>query len=356
MADVVNLDAVHAALKATKLLRCGVRDLFRTLAEGPLPSAVRELDDGGDNGLDRALATEVQSVVTSINARIRDLESACTLIAPPVASGASINLGHSALLAQDPVWERTPLYSSLVSAYRRSDRMHDHASHVIQILNANTLKRSASQMYAMARARHPGPHSLSRRPVYTPAQVDNFCQQLQRMIGPDIHMEIMRPFGAPAVLKVTLDRVLQSVIVMRGPCIEWVLVKGFHEDFFTENGKLDIWTPSRYIVFQKITDHANAAMLHFVHCVHPDLAVKSYVVSRAITFPDLLSLMILFSSDVAAQLQWTLFEELQKVRAATAGQFASHMARRPESGTLSRTLSPLTHDQDQDKYHSAAFE
>lgn len=273
MADAVNLDAVHAALKATKLLRGGVRDLFRTLAEGPLPAAVRECDDGEE----RALVTEVQSTVNSINARIRELESACTLISQP---GASISLGHSALLAQDPAWERTPLYSALVSAYRWSDRMHEHSSHVVQILSANMLKRSASQMSAMgpARARSLSTHPY-RRPVYTPVQVDSFCQQLQRIFGPDIHMEVLRPFGAPAVLKVTLDRVLQSVIVLRGPCIEWVLVKGFQEDFYSDSGKLDIWTPSRYQVFQKITDHANAAMLHFVHYVHHEVAVKSFVVS-----------------------------------------------------------------------------
>lgn len=235
---------------------------------------------------DRALVTEVQAAVNSINARIRDLESACTLISPPAGPGgapsANISLGHSALLGQDPAWERTPLYSSLVSAYRWSDRMHDHSSHVVQILNANMLKRSANQVSAIgpARARALSIHPY-RRPVYSAAQVDSFCQQLQRMLGPDIHMEVLRPFGAPAVLKVTLDRVLQSVIVLRGPCIEWVLVKGCQEDFFDDNGKLDIWTPSRYQVFQKITDHANAAMLHFVHCLHPDLAVKSYVVSVA---------------------------------------------------------------------------
>jgi mediator of RNA polymerase II transcription subunit 27 len=283
MADLINFDAVHAALKSTKLLRAGVRDLFRTLAEGPLPSAVRECDDGDDTALDRVMVTEVQSVVTGINQRIRELESACTLIAPPGGSSTNTILGNSGLVGQDPVWERTPLYSSLVSAYRWSDRMHEHASHVVQILNANMLKRSAHQVTAIGpiRTRAHSTHPF-RRPVYTPAQVDSFCQQLQRMlIGTDIHMEVLRPFGAPAVLKVTLDRVLQSVIVLRGPCIEWVLVKGFNEDFLNENGKLDIWTPSRYQVFQKITDHANAAMLHFVHYVHPDLAVKSYVVSVA---------------------------------------------------------------------------
>ena len=295
MADVLNFDAVHAALKATKLLRGGVRDLFRTLAEGPLPAAVRECEDGDEMAQDRALVTEVQAVVSSINARIRELESACTLISPPGAQSANISLGHSALLAQDPAYERTALYSALVSAYRWSDRMHDHSSHVVQILNANMLKRSANQVSAIgpARARALSTHPF-RRPVYSPAQVDSFCQQLQRMIGPDIHMEVLRPFGAPAVLKVTLDRVLQSVIVLRGPCIEWVLVKGFQEDFYNDSGKLDIWTPSRYQVFQKITDHANAAMLHFVHYVHPDLAVKSYVVSvmhDALSFLSLMNIL-----------------------------------------------------------------
>lgn len=280
MADTINFDAVQAALKATKLLRRSVRDLFGTLSEGPAPAVVREISDGDETTPDQILLTEIQSIVNNINARIRDLESASTLLT--LAPTGNISLGHSALLAQDPAWERTSLYSSLVSAYRWSERVHEHSTHVVQVLNANMLKRSANQVLGIGavRARNLTTHPY-RRPVYSPAEVDAFCEKLQRMFaenGP--RMEILRPFGAPAVLKVTLDRVLQSVIVLRGASIERVLVRGFSEDMTCENGRLDIWTPSRYKVFQKITDHANAAMLHYVHCVHPELAVKSYIVSN----------------------------------------------------------------------------
>merc|ERR1712179_879702 len=39
----------------------------------------------------------------------------------------------------------------------------------------------------------------------------------------------------------------------------------------------DIWGESRYQVFQRITENANAAMLHFQSPIYPELAVKSFM-------------------------------------------------------------------------------
>lgn len=93
----------------------------------------------------------------------------------------------------------------------------------------------------------------------------------------DIKVELIRPYGAPTVLKITLDRVLKAVAVLRGLIIEWVQIKAFNEEFTDIEDKLDIWTESRYEVFRKITDHANSAMLHFSSPLHPDLALKSFI-------------------------------------------------------------------------------
>jgi hypothetical protein len=62
--------------------------------------------------------------------------------------------------------------------------------------------------------------------------------------------------------------------------IEWVQVKGFNEEFVNDNGQLDLWSESRYQVFRKITENANAAMLHFYSPTLPDLAVRSFMVNR----------------------------------------------------------------------------
>lgn len=271
MMSEVNLDAVQSGLKATRLLRGSVRDLIKLLSDGPTSVSC------DDNESEQALKDEVQNTINNINARIRELETQCTLLVHPGCS-ANINLGNSSLLAHDPAWERSPLYSSLLSSYRWSDRVIEHAAHVLQILNANSLKKNSGQIPGVNR--RPMSAVPFKKPVYSMAQVDQFCSILQRSFSQmGMHIELHRPFGVPAVLKVTLDRVLKAVIVLRGASIEWVMVKGYHEDFFSDEGKMDIWTQSRYLVFQKITDNANAAMLHFVHSQHPDLAVRSFVVS-----------------------------------------------------------------------------
>lgn len=268
MADSINLDAVHAGIKATKLLRAAVRDLYKTLCEGP---NIPYVNDSNDDVQDKVLS-ELQLAISQINNRVRDLESACTMLSS--SQNTSISLGNSGLLAQDPAWERSPLYSSLISSYRWSDRVSEQAAYAYTNLSQNSLKRSFNQGFSGLRHNR---SILPRRPVYLPAQYENLVINLRRML-PDMHIDIILPFGSPTYLRITLDRVLKAVVVLRSAYIEWVMVKAFTEDFDKEDGTVDIWTESRYEVFRKITDHANAAMLHFVHNTHPDVAVRSFMV------------------------------------------------------------------------------
>jgi len=60
--------------------------------------------------------------------------------------------------------------------------------------------------------------------------------------------------------------------------IEWVIVKGFNEHINPNSLQQELWQESRYYVFRKITDHANAAMLHFSSPTLPDLSVRSFMV------------------------------------------------------------------------------
>lgn len=272
MADI-NLDvAVQAGLKATKVLRSCVRDLFRTLSEGSATVSATNGNVDTVDGNEKTFVNDLQTAVTNINNKIRELESACTLFGHHSVQ-VNVSLGNTALIGQDPAWERTNIYTSMISTYRCSDRLTEHASHASAILHQNSLKRASSSPIGPGRAR-----IVRRNPVYTVPQVDNICIHLQRLFA-DMKIEILRPFNAPAVLKITLDRVLKAVVLLRGAVIEWVLIKGFHEDFIGEDGKIDIWSESRYQVFRKVTDHANAAMLHFYSPVHSDLALRSFVVS-----------------------------------------------------------------------------
>ncbi|XP_075026695.1 mediator of RNA polymerase II transcription subunit 27 isoform X7 [Calonectris borealis] len=77
--------------------------------------------------------------------------------------------------------------------------------------------------------------------------------------------------------KVTLGKVLKVIVVMRSLFIDRTIVKGYNENVYTEDGKLDIWSKSNYQVFQKVTDHATTALLHYQLPQMPDVVVRSFM-------------------------------------------------------------------------------
>ncbi|XP_074599946.1 mediator complex subunit 27 [Brevipalpus obovatus] len=277
-----NLKAIGAAMKAVKLLRSTMNDLFKCLVDGP---GYKSTSDSNESA-DKQFLSDVQQLINSVNTRIRELETSSNLMSHGMSTATNLSLGNTAHLGQDPAYDRTTLYSSLISSYRWNDKMQEYATNAHQLLSQNLLKRSQHAPNPMApRPRGPGT-PITHRPLIghniPDAQIDGFLQALQRpdyiqRTFADLQIEVMRPFGAPAILKVTCERVLRAIILLRGVVIEWVLIKGLSENFEDEDGKLDIWSESRYEVFRKITDHANSAMLYFVAPFHVDLGIRSFL-------------------------------------------------------------------------------
>ena len=137
MSEGVNLEAVSASLKAVKVLRTSVRDLFKLLSEGE----ISHQNQNKNESKEQLFLDEVKSLIENISSKTRELESSCTLLAHPSVP-LSINLGNTGLLGQDPAFERTNLYSSLIASYRWNDKLHEYASHTYTILTANSLKRT----------------------------------------------------------------------------------------------------------------------------------------------------------------------------------------------------------------------
>lgn len=88
-------------------------------------------------------------------------------------------------------------------------------------------------------------------------------------------VSVSRPFASNAVLHITLGHVMKAVVAFKGLMIERVVVKGYGET-------MDLWTESRHKVFQKVTENAQAAMLHFYSPALPELAVRSFLVSLSL--------------------------------------------------------------------------
>ena len=219
------------------------------------------------------------------------METACTLLQ---SWSSSIDLGNTTYVGQDPNYDKTSLYPDMIISYRWLDNIQEYSCFASQTLQNNFTKRTS-----FIKNRHRNRYIHNNHNT-APSQVDYFVSTLQRSMI-DMSIEVVRPFGIFSVLKIVLDRCLRAVLVLRGYIIEWVLVKGFDETFYEMNSdnlnklerrhsqiinsstdqnncKLDIWTPSRYHIFRVITDHANAAILHFYAPLQMESAIKAYMV------------------------------------------------------------------------------
>ncbi|XP_029533344.1 mediator of RNA polymerase II transcription subunit 27 isoform X1 [Oncorhynchus nerka] len=268
----VNLEAFSQAISAIQALRSSVTRVFDSLKDGMKNKETLE-------GREKVFITEFQDNLQSVNRDLNELERLSTLVGRPSESHP---LHNSGLLSLDPVQDKTPLYSQLLQAYKWSNKLQYHAGLASSLLNQQSLKRSANQMGASAKRRpkvQPSTLVLPPQQKWTFSSsryVDDVISRIGRMF-PDMSIELFRPNGTSAVLLVTLGKVLKTIVVMRSLFIDRTIVRGFNENVYSEDGKLDIWSKSNYQVFQKVTDHATTALLHYQLPQMPDVVVRSFM-------------------------------------------------------------------------------
>ncbi|KAF8796716.1 Mediator of RNA polymerase II transcription like protein [Argiope bruennichi] len=247
MVDVgINIDALQSGLKAVRALRSTVLEVFKFLGDGATAAY-------GDEEREKFI-NEVQATLANVKIRMRELETAGTLLGSP---NPPLNLGNSGLLSQDPAYEKTPLYSELIKSHRWFDKVYELSTHATSIFSQNSLKRA-----------HFSPLTPSKQLRTKPTGHN---------LPPQINASSFANVKSVMQFLVSVARTLKALIMLRGLIIDWVIVKGYNEDFYTDNDKLDMWSGSRYLVFQKVTEHANAAMLHFYSPNLPELAVRSFL-------------------------------------------------------------------------------
>nr|XP_058927462.1 mediator of RNA polymerase II transcription subunit 27 isoform X2 [Kogia breviceps] len=268
MADVlsvgVNLEAFAQAISAIQALRSSVSRVFDCLKDGMRNKETLE-------GREKAFIAHFQDNLHSVNRDLNELERLSNLVGKPSENHP---LHNSGLLSLDPVQDKTPLYSQLLQAYKWSNKLQYHAGLASGLLNQQSLKRSANQMGVSAKRR---PKAQPTTLVLPPQYVDDVISRIDRMF-PEMSIHLSRPNGTSAMLLVTLGKVLKVIVVMRSLFIDRTIVKGFNENVYTEDGKLDIWSKSNYQVFQKVTDHATTALLHYQLPQMPDVVVRSFMI------------------------------------------------------------------------------
>jgi mediator of RNA polymerase II transcription subunit 27 len=306
----------------------------------------------------------VDQMISSITNIIRGLDHDVSIL---MQNAALINTGESVHLGMDSSLEKHNLYMDLCSSYKTLSKLHDYSAHCHALLHQQSLKRvhkrldaqmsnqqqsvsvsslQQSQQSSLAAARSESVVATFNPYIYKicPSKVTSMLENLLKHCE---HLEgsYSQPFGvSTGVLHVSINKVLKAILLMRGIVIDAVIVKAYHESFSNKASKvgsaasllaacaydqstsnnmssvnqfadldideIDLWSESKYNVFRRLTHQANAAVLHFQYPTLPELAVKTFLVSRIRCLFQLLSHIYIYGGKMFRWASFTLQRRL----------------------------------------------
>ncbi|XP_054770210.1 mediator of RNA polymerase II transcription subunit 27-like [Lytechinus pictus] len=257
---VENANYLNRAILTTQKLRISVSKTFNHMKDG-----IKVSKD--EHGAPKSFASQLQEDLFLINESFVELEKLTNAVR---RQREAETIGNTGSLSMDPITDKTPLYPKALETYKWATRLREHSSFAHTFLNSSSIKRSSGSGGSPAKRRKTAPTNLN---ISTQA-VDNLVMNVNRQFH---EVKITKIQLNPTVLQVYVSRTLQAIIVLRGLLIERVLIRAHNENTLNDDGTLDLWTPSKYEVFQKITEHATAASLRYYLPTMQDLSFRSFM-------------------------------------------------------------------------------
>ncbi|VDI56187.1 mediator of RNA polymerase II transcription subunit 27-like isoform X1 [Mytilus galloprovincialis] len=252
---------IHA-IKLTQKLRGSVTKVFTDLSNGQTSTKEEE----------KEMLEDLQKSLLSMNDNLSDLEK----ISQSLPSTVHQTSNNISLVCLDPATDRTQLPSQLIHAHKWTNKVNRLSDYACQALQQATLRRTNKSQV--------GPGLSTKRQRRMPpvahnipaSTVETVLNSLEKHL-PDTSITVSRPNGSSCVLQITLSKTLKAVCVLRGFLIEYVNVKGYNEDFLSNDGKIDLWSKSRYKVFEKVSDLMMAGIQHYYYPQMPEITIRTFI-------------------------------------------------------------------------------
>lgn len=142
---------LFSALNSIQVLRSNVGQIFETLGNG-----LRS--DHGDIGKETKFFLELQELLNTVNANLRDVETAVANLQPPPSG--FFKIGSSAYLNQEWMQDRQTLYGPLILSHRWTDKVKKYSDRAATLFLQNSLKRSYITSSNKRRRIHPCYHNV----------------------------------------------------------------------------------------------------------------------------------------------------------------------------------------------------
>ncbi|XP_065068820.1 mediator of RNA polymerase II transcription subunit 27-like [Rhopilema esculentum] len=224
---------VTTALKATQDLQDSVHKLLETFTTWR--------------------SQESESCLAGVRDTIKDIQTSQNKLEKTVATFTKlpetqpVALGNCGLISLHPNEDKSSIYRDLVQAYSWVSKLNADANQALK-----KLKRKYPEPEIF-------PFPTSKRPKDSSGLLQGICQTLQSQC-PDLLINI--PDQKVACLKIVIKGVLSAFILFSGGSLDRVIVRSDTEDR-RKDECLDLWTPSAFLTFQKVTEVSQAALLSF---------------------------------------------------------------------------------------------
>ncbi|KAG2470062.1 MED27 polymerase, partial [Polypterus senegalus] len=225
---------------------------------GTAISSVSVSTESVDLVIERFTYLGIDIQVSLVTLHMNELERLSNLVGRPSESHP---LHNSGLLSLDPVQDKTPLYSQLLQAYKWSNKvaLHPEMSCLSLFTGVHLL---------------PWPPYNSTAAVVTPVVFSLLCP----LFAPSCHCHAVRAAPSPSLYRFfQLRRYVDDVISRIGRMFPDMSIELFRPNGTSAVLLIDIWSRSNYQVFQKVTDHATTALLHYQLPQMPDVVVRSFM-------------------------------------------------------------------------------
>ncbi|KAL4228021.1 Mediator of RNA polymerase II transcription subunit 27 [Mactra antiquata] len=251
-------ESLIQAIRCTQKLRASVANVFQSLADGcPVEK---------DNAV-AAIGAFQESLLVVYN-DFSDVEKVSSSLQP-----LSSVTPNSIYLSIDPAIDKLPVYQQIIQSYKWSNKVSDLAGYAASVMEPHAKSKRTTQ-YSSAQAKKVKRISPTGHAV-APTAVEACIARLTQKV-PDISMKITHPLGSHAVLQLTLGRILKAQLALRGLIIERVNVRGLTETNLDES-QMELWSRSKYDVFQKVTESATAAVLHFYFPHNAEMSLYTFL-------------------------------------------------------------------------------
>ncbi|KAK3739592.1 hypothetical protein QZH41_011217, partial [Actinostola sp. cb2023] len=259
---------IEQCLSSTKGLRSSVSQIFEDFVSKPISKSDTESSD----------PVKSSEIVTDLKKHFGNIQKSVSYIEKSAAQVSHINktdfgaiaLGSTGLVSLDPGDDKTHLYRDLVGTYNWHEKLYTQSQQAISCLkriHPCSAKRNEDS-FVKRHVRYGVSTSKSDL-----ERLDKVIQLLRQKHS-NLRILLFRVSGA-LLLEVTVPKTFKAMVVLKGFGIDQVIVRGVNETL--NDQKEDMWTPSKYAVYQKLTDYASSAFLHYSTTGDPVVQIVNFM-------------------------------------------------------------------------------